>query len=135
MAAEKNSRLVYSTDGTDAGRVEAKSSTPSPSRSPSKGRSAARPGASGAPSRPQPPADGFVRLQREKKGRGGKTVTIVTGLPGGLADREALLKVLKQHCGAGGTVEGETLEIQGDHRERIRAKLESLGHRVKLAGG
>ena len=81
------------------------------------------------------PADGFARIQREKKGRGGKTVTLVTGLPGGARGLDALLKDLKQHCGAGGTRDGAVLEIQGDHRERIEARLVALGHRVKLAGG
>ena len=119
---DPNSRLVYSTDGSGAGRVTAK-----PSRAP---RPAGRPVA-----RPPLPADGFVRLLRETKGRGGKTVTIVAGLPGNERDLEALLKVLKQHCGAGGTREGTTLEIQGDHREKIEAKLTALGHRVKIAGG
>lgn len=81
------------------------------------------------------PADGFVRLQREKKGRGGKTVTIVTGLPGNEAALDALLSTLKQHCGSGGTREGDVLVIQGDHRERLKTRLEALGHRVVLAGG
>lgn len=124
--AEKNSRLVYSSDGTDAGRVEVK---------PSKGVVGRRPTPPRRPLRATPPADGFVRLQREKTGRGGKTVTVVLGLPGGASEREAVLKVLKQHCGAGGTIEGDVLEIQGDHRERLRVKLEAMGHRVKLAGG
>jgi translation initiation factor 1 len=124
--AEKNSRLVYSSDGTDAGRVEVKPSKSAPAR---------RTNPSRTPSRTTLPADGFVRLQREKKGRGGKTVTIVLGLPGGVSEREAVLKILKQHCGAGGTIEGDTLELQGDHRERLRAKLEAMGHQVKLAGG
>ncbi|RJQ11097.1 MAG: stress response translation initiation inhibitor YciH [Dehalococcoidia bacterium] len=85
--------------------------------------------------RPPLPVDGFVRIQREKKGRGGKTVTIVTGLPGGTRELDALLKDLKQLCGAGGTREGSVLEIQGDHRERLEDRLIALGHRVKLAGG
>ena len=51
------------------------------------------------------------------------------------AEREAMLKTLKQLCGAGGAREGDALVIQGDHRDRIRAKLEALGLRVKLAGG
>lgn len=118
---DPNSRLVYSTDGTDAGRVA------KPSRAP---RTPARPAARSAL-----PDDGVVRLLRETKGRGGKTVTIVTGLPGKDRDLEALLKVLKPHCGAGGTREGATLEIQGDHREKIEVKLTALGHRVKIAGG
>lgn len=119
---DPNSRLVYSTDGTDAGRV-----APKPTRPP---RPTAHPAA-----RLALPDDGFVRLLRETKGRGGKTVTIVAGLPSKDRDLEALLKVLKQHCGAGGTREGATLEIQGDHREKIEAKLTALGHRVKIAGG
>jgi translation initiation factor 1 len=76
-----------------------------------------------------------VRIQRTSRGHGGKTVTVITGLPGGERDLDELLKVLKQHCGAGGTREASTLVIQGDHRERLRAKLEALGHQVKLAGG
>ena len=121
---DPNSRLVYSTDGTDAGRVGEKS-RPRPARA-----RAAQPS-----TRTPLPADGFVRIQREKKGRGGKTVTLVTGLPGGARELDALLKDLKQHCGAGGTREGSVLEIQGDHRERLDVRLVALGHRVKLAGG
>ncbi|MEI6136827.1 MAG: hypothetical protein WCQ48_05360 [Chloroflexota bacterium] len=127
---EQRSRLVYSTDGTGTpgdGRV--RPATKPSARTGAPKRGATRPPAADVPD------DGFVRIKREKKGRGGKTVTTVTGLPGGEADLEAMLKVLKQLCGAGGSREGATLEIQGDHRERVQAKLESLGHRVKLAGG
>ena len=123
---EKNIRLVYSTDGTDAGRLVAKSA-PKPAAPPRKPASSRQP----AP----PPNDGIVRVQRTSKGHGGKTVTIITGLPGTATDLEALLKVLKQHCGAGGTRDAATLEIQGDHRDKLVAKLEALGHTVKLAGG
>ena len=117
-----NSRLVYSTDG---GRVRDTSTRPAnrpPTSTPSQ-RSA------------PPPDDGFVRIRREKSGRGGKTVTTITGLPGSDVALDEMLKVLKQLCGAGGTREGRTLEIQGDHRSRVQAKLEALGHKVKLAGG
>ena len=125
MAGEK-SRLVYSTDGTDGGRI--RPPEPPRTRPPAKGpRNASK--------QPPVPDDGYVRLRREKSGRGGKTVTTITGLPGGEADLEAMLKALKQLCGAGGSREGTTLEIQGDHRDRIQARLEALGHRVKLAGG
>lgn len=120
MAPDTNSRLVYSTDG---GRVP---DAPAPKRRPP-GTSKSGP--------PPPPADGVVRIQRSKQGRGGKTVTLITGLPGTEADLNVLLKALKQLCGAGGAREGSTLEIQGDHRERIRERLEALGHRPKLAGG
>ncbi len=118
---DPNSRLVYSTDG---GRVIDNSE-----HRPARARA-------GQPSvRTTPPADGFIRIQREKKGRGGKTVTVVTGLPGAPRELDALLKDLKQHCGAGGTREGSVIEIQGDHRERLEARLVALGHQVKLAGG
>ncbi|MFN8639507.1 MAG: stress response translation initiation inhibitor YciH [Dehalococcoidia bacterium] len=120
---EPNSRLVYSTDG---GRVKpVRPEKPAPSRGPTPPKSRA----------PAVPADGVVRIQRSKQGRGGKTVTLITGLPGSDTDLDALLKALKQLCGAGGAREARTLEIQGDHRERIRERLEALGHRPKLAGG
>ena len=118
---EKNSRLVYSTDG---GRVRDTSMPASK-----------RPATPSSPRGAPPPDDGVVRIRREKSGRGGKTVTTITGLPGGEADLNEMLKMLKQLCGAGGTREGRVLEVQGDHRPRVQARLEALGHRVKLAGG
>lgn len=121
---EKNSRLVYSTDGTDGGRIK----PPEPPQRPTSKQTSKSSG-------PPVPDDGFVRIRREKGGRGGKTVTTVTGLPGSDADLDAMVKLLKQLCGAGGTREGSSVLIQGDHRDRIQAKLESLGHKVKLAGG
>ena len=72
---------------------------------------------------------------RDRRGRGGKTATTITGLPGNESDLDAILKTLKQHCGAGGNREGRTLEIQGDQRERIQQKLTALGFTVRLAGG
>ena len=116
-----DSRLVYSTDG---GRVKEGRSSP-------RARVVRGPQVQRAPD----PSDGFVRLRREKGGRGGKVATTITGLPGSEADLELLLKSLKQHLGTGGSRTGRTLEIQGDHRDRLQARLESLGHRVKLAGG
>lgn len=124
MARDPNSRLVYSTDGE---RVTGEA--------PSRARRAEAPKPAGTPSRTAPPADGWVRVQRTKAGRGGKTVTLVTGLPGSPAEIEATLKTLKQLCGAGGTIEDRDVVIQGDHRERVRTRLEAMGHRVKLAGG
>lgn len=81
------------------------------------------------------PDDGVVRLFREKGGRGGKTVTVVRGLPDSGAALEARLTELKRLCGAGGTLRHGAIEIQGDHRERIAERLASLGYKVKLAGG
>jgi translation initiation factor 1 len=85
--------------------------------------------------RPQPEGDGIVRVSRDKKGRRGKTVTVVTGLPGSPTALADMASTLKRLCGSGGTVAGDTVEIQGDHRERVAAKLTELGHKVKLAGG
>ena len=134
---DKNRRLVYSTDGTNVvDRSALRQRAQSPSTVTAKSRSGSgRTSARAAKQQAQPPADGIVRIQRTSKGHGGKTVTVVTGLPGGERDLDELLKALKQLCGAGGTREGSTLEIQGNHRGRLQAKLEALGHRVKLAGG
>ncbi|MCU0915568.1 MAG: translation initiation factor Sui1 [Planctomycetes bacterium] len=82
-----------------------------------------------------PAGDGIVRVARETKGRKGKGVTVITGL--GL-DEPGLLKLateLKRRCGAGGTVKGYTIEIQGDHRDLLVADLTARGHTVKRAGG
>jgi len=81
------------------------------------------------------PKDGVVRVQREKGGRGGKTVTVVAGVPGGAAAQEALLKDLKKVCGCGGALKGGLLEIQGDQRDRILEHLLKEGFQAKAAGG
>ncbi|HMY40653.1 MAG TPA: stress response translation initiation inhibitor YciH, partial [Marinagarivorans sp.] len=72
---------------------------------------------------------------RERGGRKGKTVTIVTGLPGDAAALAQIATTLKKFCGTGGTVAGDNVEIQGDHREKIKSYLEQKGFKVKLAGG
>jgi translation initiation factor 1 len=78
-------------------------------------------------------SDGIVRVFREKGGRRGKVVTVVRGLVP--ADLPGVATDLKRLCGSGGTVKNGVLEIQGDHREKVAARLEALGHVVKLAGG
>jgi translation initiation factor 1 len=82
-----------------------------------------------------PPADGIVRVGRTKSGKGGKTVTQVSGLAGSEAELKAALKELKRVCGSGGTLRDGLVEVQGDHRERIATHLAQRGHRVKLTGG
>ena len=79
--------------------------------------------------------DGTVRLRREVKGRGGKTVIVITGLP--LDDKSlgTLGKKLKKRCGTGGCVKDGAIEIQGEHRDTLNVELTKLGYRVKLAGG
>src|SRR5438552_435686 len=74
---------------------------------------------------PNPPAkalprDGVVRLSRDRKSRGGKTVTLIAGLP--VQGREALASDLKRLCGAGGTLRGDVIEIQGEFRERLKVE-------------
>ena len=111
--AMSNHRLVYSTDVGDQRRKDAGR------------RDAASKG-------PQLPNDGVVRVFREKGGRGGKTVTVVRGLSG---DLTAVASDLKRHCATGGAVKEGAIEIQGDHRDRIVARLLSAGYRTKAAGG
>jgi len=73
-----------------------------------------------------------VLIRREKKGRRGKTVTTVSGIH---HDPKAVQKELQQLCGAGGTIKNGVIEIQGDHREKIRDYLQQKGYNAKLAGG
>lgn len=81
------------------------------------------------------PRQQTARIQRERKGRGGKTVTVVSGLQLTPEDLAALAKRLKAVCGSGGTVKDGQIEVQGDHRERIAAELQSQGYKTKLVGG
>jgi translation initiation factor 1 len=74
-----------------------------------------------------------VRLDRQ--GRGGKAVTVVENLPGHPARIEEIGKTLRSRCGAGGTVKGRVVEVQGDHRDRVVAVLIELGVAAKRAGG
>ena len=110
-----NSRLVYSTDDGDRRKARPKQKT-TPERS-----------------GPQLPNDGVVRVFREKGGRSGKIVTVVRGLPAG--NTAGVASDLKRHCGSGGAAKDGVVEIQGDHREKVAARLEKQGYRVKLAGG
>ncbi|MCL4106615.1 UNVERIFIED_CONTAM: hypothetical protein GTU68_009749 [Idotea baltica] len=108
MSKQKNTRLVYS---TDQGRL-----------CPQKDRPAAA-------------GDGIVRLRRETKGRGGKAVTVISGVPLAEAELKKLAKSLKQKCGVGGAIKDADIEIQGDQRELLQQTLENLGYTVKQAGG
>jgi translation initiation factor 1 len=81
------------------------------------------------------PRDGLVRLLRDRKGRGGKGVTLVVGLAGSPSSLAALASELKRACATGGTLRGDVVEIQGDHRVRLKAELERRGYSVKIAGG
>jgi translation initiation factor 1 len=74
-------------------------------------------------------------VERDRKRRKGKTVTLVTGLTGNADQLRDLLKTLQKLCGAGGTAHDGELEVQGDHRERVAEHLTKLGYRVKFRGG
>lgn len=85
---------------------------------------------------PSPRGDGQVRVSRESKGRGGKTVTLVRGLALDADALAALGKQLRGACGTGGTVKDGVIEVQGDHAERVVALLRAEGiANVKRAGG
>jgi translation initiation factor 1 len=111
------SRLVYS---TQTGRVCPKCGWPADDcRCSSRTRNA-----------PVPPRL-IAKLRIEKAGRGGKTVTVVDGLPQNDAFLKALLQELKKACGCGGAVRDSGVELQGDLRDRVRAYLTKQGHGVK----
>jgi len=78
--------------------------------------------------------DGIVRVGRSTKGRGGKVVTTVSGVPGGDAARKALAAELKRSCGTGGAVKDGVIEIQGEHRDALVRALEARGFRTKRVG-
>ncbi|WP_438951993.1 stress response translation initiation inhibitor YciH [Porticoccus sp.] len=105
----KESRLVYS---TDRGRIKPDEAVPV-----------------------GPIGDGIVRIRRETSGRKGKGVTTISGLALKDSELKPLAKKLKELCGTGGCIKNGIIEIQGDHREKIRDTLVSQGHTVKLAGG
>ncbi len=69
-----------------------------------------------------------VRVSLETQGRKGKSVTIVAGLQHNPATMEEIARILKQHCGAGGTVKQGNIEIQGDQRGRVKEKLKEIGY-------
>lgn len=76
-----------------------------------------------------------IRVSREVAGRGGKGVTVVTGLPLAGDALAALAGQLKRSCGAGGAARDNRIEIQGEHRDRIVAELQKLGYDARRAGG
>ncbi len=117
--SSSSSRLVYTTDG---GKLCPQCQRPVPDCVCGRDRPAAT-------------GDGVVRIRRETKGRGGKAVTVVSGVPLAEAALKDLAKQLKQRCGVGGSVKGGSIEIQGDQRPILQAELEKRGYTVKLAGG
>jgi translation initiation factor 1 len=115
----RNSRLVYS---TDQGRLCPDCHQPKSSCRCRQNQSAVT-------------GDNVVRIQRQTKGRKGKGVTLITGLPLNESDLKTLAKKLKKVCGCGGTVKDGVIEIQGSGREKILATLQKEGFQAKLASG
>jgi len=119
MRNDKNSRLVYSTGPgkiCPACRRPVAQCTCRKTQKPVKG-------------------DGNVRVGRETKGRKGKGVTVVTGVPLNQEGLQSLAKQLKQKCGSGGTVKNGVIEVQGDRRDLLVEELQKMGYRVKRSGG
>ena len=134
----KNGKI--STDGGDGLRQNpfgglSGLSLPSGSAQPPLAPTASTPKASN-PSQPPRKDRGRVDILREKAGRGGKTVTVVTGFVGiGLPEKETLAKKMQKACGVGGTVKDGRIEIQGDKRDEAAKILVEAGFRPVFAGG
>ena len=120
MTSASSSRLVYS---TDTGRVCPDCAKPMTACVCKALRKAV------------PAGDGIVRVSHETKGRKGKGVTLVRGVPLAADALTALAKQLKANCGSGGTVKDGVIEIQGDHRDTLIAALQKQGMTGQRAGG
>jgi translation initiation factor 1 len=82
-----------------------------------------------------PTGDGIVRVGRETKGRKGKGVTTITGIPLAADELKAYAAQLKKKCGTGGAIKQGVVEIQGDHRDSLMVELQKQGWTVKRSGG
>ena len=119
-----NNRLVYS---TESGRVCFKCGRPIGKCTCKKKKASKKPLVY--------PNDGTVRIRREVKGRKGKTVTSIFGIPLDDKKLKQFAKALKRLCGTGGSVKDGIIVIQGDHREALLKEIKKQGYTVKLAGG
>ncbi|MBN8867858.1 MAG: stress response translation initiation inhibitor YciH [Solirubrobacterales bacterium] len=123
MRREQDSDLVWSSDDGDL------------RGGPKRGKGRRKPKRQADPSPSPAPAGSTIKVKRETSGRRGKTATTISEIPLGEAETKSLAKRLKQHCGVGGTARGSTIELQGDHRDKVIAFLEKEGHRAVRAGG
>ena len=120
---ENESDLVWSSDQGDLRREKKRP------RGRAKKRASAVP-----PARPASPGT-TLKVRRETSGRKGKTATTIRDIPLDAAATQDLAKRLKRHCGVGGTSRGSSIELQGDHRDKVIAFLEKEGFRAVRAGG
>jgi translation initiation factor 1 len=109
--SDRNTRLAYSTAGETAKPEQAGHKAPGP--------------AAGI---------GGIRIRLDRRASD-RVVTVVSGLPGPPAEIAALAKSLRSACGAGGTVKGGVVELQGDHRDRVESELSARGFKSRRAGG
>ena len=116
MKDRDNARIVYS---SAAGKICRGCGQPE------RGCTCGRKASEAVPDRP------VAKLRMEKAGRGGKTVTVVFGLPNNAAFLKDLTQELKRACGTGGTATDEGVELQGDLRERVRDLLRAKWFLVK----
>jgi len=123
MNHDNNSRLVWTSDQGQVGKISNPKSKKKQKNKPSPAKQAGFPN------------DGVTRVRRETGGRGGKTVTVLYGVPGSPDDKSRLCKELKQICGCGGAAKDGRIEIQGDHRDKILGILEDKDIQAKAAGG
>jgi translation initiation factor 1 len=82
-----------------------------------------------------PPNQHQLKIEASRKGKGGKTVTIISGFQVSPDTLNSLTKVLKNQCGAGGAIKDNSIEIQGDHRQKLLEIVKKLGYKAKLSGG
>lgn len=121
----RDSELVWSSDDGDLRREQN-------SRKPAKKKNRRdEPAPAPAPAK----AGSTIKVKRETSGRKGKTATTISEIPLSGSETKALAKRLKQHCGVGGSSRGSSIELQGDHRDKVIAFLEKEGHRAVRAGG
>jgi translation initiation factor 1 len=133
MSSDKNLKKVPTQGGQDLGQnpFGALAGLNLPSVPATESKSTNRPLAA-----PAVKNRGRVDIKRTTAGRGGKTVTLVTGFVGiGLPEKELLCKKMRNACGCGGTVKDGDIEIQGDQREKIAQILTDAGFRSVFAGG
>lgn len=115
-----DSRLVYSTEPGRVAKKQPKSS---------KARGAKKHIPTGSTAQPR---DGIIRIRREVKGRKGKQVTVVLGMPAGDDTLKQAATRLKRICGSGGSVKDGCIIIQGDHRKKVQSELIKLGYQAKM---
>ncbi len=118
----ENTKLVYSSDDGIVSGYYGKSSGKNKKKK-------------SKPNTPKIINDGFIRVQRDSKGRRGKTATTVSGIPGTDSDINDMATIIKKKCGCGGSAKDGIIVIQGDKRDVIKKELENMGYKVKLVGG